>query len=506
MRKRISFLVILALVMSTVSLATAQESTRTAISIDNASALQLLQRISRGSAEHAAFTPDGSTILVGGTLGIWQYDATNLSTADEPPLLQFGGEITDFALSPDGSLLAVYHSEAEGVELYTYPALDLVGTYDPEVTPSRLSFSPDSTLVAINGGSRGIEIVSATDGTLVAAFSGSIESEVPIAFSPDSTQIAAAMRSYAVQVWDVAEGAEPSVLEGASDYVNDLAFSAEGSQLLSTSDAVIAWKVVDASETLRVETDGDGNDLRDTYAFAVSPDGSLLYTGETSVIRVWDTASGAQQSVIELETGSIDQITFAPDGSTFLVRISDQSSPVMLFDATSNEMVASVQGHNATINAIDFSPDNNLLAFSDNDGFLYLWDTNEAGEITTATKIEDATTFGIDNLNNIVYSSDNAVLATLDSFGFFLRDPQTGDLLFEISPGGIAFDVAFSPDDSMIAFISSNGLYVYEVATGTELFRYEEANDWMKGVDWSPDQTMLAVASQDHTVRVFTID
>lgn len=506
MKKKILLLsLVLVLALSMASFAGAQDSGRTAITVENAANLELLQRISRGSADHAQFTPDGSTILVGGTLGIWQYDVTDLGTTTEPPLLAFTGEIVDFALSPDGSLLVTYDSTVGELELYSYPAMELIGTYDPEVTPSRLSFSPDNTMVAINGGSRGLEVVSAENGELIAAFDASLQSEVPAIFSPDSTTVAAVNRSNAIQLWEVAQGAQPTIYVAAPATVNDIAFSADGTQLLSSSSALIALDVAEGGEVLNVDSDGEGNALRGLNAFAVSPDGSQIYTGENSTIRIWNAADGTETNTIELETGSIDQITFSPDGSSYLVRLTDQSMPVMLFDTADNTVIASIVGHSATMNAIDFSPDNNVLALADNDGFLYLWDTNTAGEITEAIKVEDGTTFGIANTENIAFSSDNSTLAALDSFGVFLRDPQTGELLFELSPGGIAFDAVFSPDDTMIAYISSQGLWVYEVATGTELFSYQEANNWMQGVAWSPDQTMLAIASMDHVVRVFVV-
>ncbi len=507
-KKALLLTLVLALALSMVSFAGAQDGeSRTQITTDNAANLQVLQRISRGSAEHAQFTPDGGTVLVGGTIGIWQYDAANLGTEEEPPLLPFTGEIVDFALSPDGSLLVTYDNELGELELYNYPSMELIGTYNPEVSPTRLSFSPDNTLVAVNGGSRGIEVVSAEDGSLVVALSASLESDVPVIFSPDSSQVAASLRGSLVHIWNIADGpeGEPLVLEGAPDTVRDMTFTADGSQLIGTTDGVIGWNVADGTEAFRVETNAEGGDLRDIQALAISPDGSQLYTGESSIVRIWNLADGSEQTTIELENGAIDQIDFAPDGSTFMVRISNQVTPVMLFNTADNTMVASVQGHNSSVDAPAFSPDSATLAFGDSDGFLYLWDTATAGEITTATKVTDGTTFGINNIDNIIFSGDGTTLAALDSFGVFLRDPATGDLLFEIAPGGIAFDVAFSPDDTMIAYTSSQGLWVYEVATGTELYSFQEARDWMSNVTWSPDQTMIAASADDHTVRVFTV-
>lgn len=48
------------------------------ITIDNASRITELQRLGRGTIEDIALSPDDNTLTVGGSQGIWLYDARSL--------------------------------------------------------------------------------------------------------------------------------------------------------------------------------------------------------------------------------------------------------------------------------------------------------------------------------------------------------------------------------------------------------------------------------------------
>lgn len=64
-----------------------------------------LMRLGRGSALRTAWSPDGETLAVAGSLGIWLYDVSDLEA--EPRLIEgYGGVMIDVAYSPDGGTIA----------------------------------------------------------------------------------------------------------------------------------------------------------------------------------------------------------------------------------------------------------------------------------------------------------------------------------------------------------------------------------------------------------------
>ena len=53
-----------------------------------------------------------------------------------------------------------------------------------------------------------------------------------------------------------------------------------------------------------------------------------------------------------------------------------------------------------------------------------------------------------------------------------------------------------------MALASSDGMCLYDVAGGTQLAAFT-TSDWANTAAFSPDQSLIAVASKDHTVRVY---
>ncbi len=517
MKKISVFLLVIGMLIS-VSIGSAQDSGREVITPDNAGQLQELIRLGRGSADFVAWSPDGANILVGGSLGVWQYDATALDTMSEPTLINAGGEIDHFAVSPDGNTIAVIHSDGDGVEFRDYATGTVNGLYDPEVFEEQLAYSPDGAYLSINGGSNGLEIVDTANNSLFISAEGSLDSGVPVQFSPDSAYIAAATRSYNIAIWNLSAGGEPLELEGHTSTINDFTYSPDGALIATASsdDSVRLFNATDGTQIAMITNVDADTTIRDAYAVAFSPDGSQLYTGHgAGMVRVWDVAAGATEEGIgtqlttiefveEGSVGTIEDIVFSPDGSQFVVLHDHMPAAVNLLNAD-NTVVANTVGHNAYVYAAEFSPSSDTLSFSDGESILYLWDTAAAEEITFNISVMDGPTTGISNLNNITYTSDGEYMATLQSFSATLRDPATGAVIREFEADGISEDIAFSPDNTLIALISSQGTYVFDVATGQLLVSLLENNDWMQGVVWSSDQTMLATVSGDHAVRVYTI-
>lgn len=483
----------------------AQNSSRTPITVDNAANLQLSMRLGRGSADSVAWSPDGAYILVGGSIGIWKYQAGALDTQLEPELIDVGGEVTHFAVSPTGTL-AVSHSGSRELQFWDLASANLVESVQVDGSKYRLAYSADGKYISLNNGSSGMAIYDVNAKAIHTQAQASLGTNVALVFSPDAAKVVGVNSSYRLLVWDVATGGDPMQLEGHSASVDDIAISPDGSLIASasTDDSVRIWNLSDGSSVNIIQQAADNDPLRDVYSVAFSPNGATLVSGHSGKVRIWDAASGTQRTAVDVK-GNVRSIKFSPDGSQFVIVTSDAATGVQLYNADGT-LVATSFYHNASIYAVTFSPDSAVLAFSDSDRYLYLWDTVTAQEITTSAKVEDGATTGIENHSNITYSSDGRYLATLQSFSAMLRDPITGAVIREFSDlNGIAEDIEFSPDNTMLAVATSRGVYVFNVETGVRLFVSEAANDWLNDVTWSPDQTMLATASSDNAVRVYTI-
>ena len=506
MKKALSLLFIIVIVVGA-NISFAQDSGRTPITGDNAAQLQELMRLGRGSAEFVDWSPDGAYILVGGSLGVWKYDAGALDTMLEPQLINPGGEVNHFDVSPDGSVIAVSHSNDDGLEFRDFTTGEVISTYDGEISQDQLMFNGDGTYLSINGGSNGLEILEVASGTLYNSAEASLDTGVSVLYNADTTQIAAATRSYNVIAWDFVNGGDPIEMAGHTSTINDLAYSPDGSLIASASsdDSVRIWNAADGTEVAVITQAADDDLIRDAYSVTFTPDGTGLITGHAGILRFWDVASASQTNRVDMVSSDrVDDIVFSPDGSQFIALSLDALNAVQLYSADGT-LVATTNGHNEYIYAVTFSPGSDRLVFSDADRLLYLWDTATVEEVTFATIVEDGATSGIDNHSNLTFSSDGQYLATLQSFSAMLRDPLTGAMIVEYEVEGIAEDIEFSPDNTMLAFVTSRGLYVFDVPTATLLYSNFDAHDWLQDVTWSADQTMIATVSGDHAVRVYSI-
>ncbi len=485
----------------------AQDSGRTTITADNIRQLELLIRLGRGTANRVAWSPDGATILVGGSLGVWKYDPSALDTADEPPLVATSGELFDFAIKPDGSTLLVSHTDGRGVGLYDFASGELSSVRELDTgNPNSVNYSADGRYALLNFGSRGFAVVDLDANVTVVTSTSGIDGDVDMLMTPENDKIIAATTSNTILIWDFPNDPEPTTLSGHTGSIEDMALSADGTLLVSgsTDDSFIVWNVADGTLAQTVTQPSDDFSNRDVYAVAFSPDGTILLSGHGAAIRFWDVADGVQTKQIDVQ-GRVTDIVYSPDGAQLVALTAEQATAVHLFDATGTK-IATTNYHNDPVNAISFSPNNAVLAFNDTDSFLYMWDVATGGEINNARKHADATTFGLDNKSNITFSSDNQYMAVLTSFDASLRNAESGELIRKFSDvDGIAEDIEFSPDNTLLAFVTSQGLYIFEVNSGARIAFFDDARDWMSDVTWSPDQTLLATAASDGAVRIYAI-
>lgn len=479
----------------------------TSITSDNISDLALLMRLGRGSAEGMVWSPDGSSVFVGGSLGVWQYEAANLDTDTEPTLIRVGGEVYDLSISPDGSTLVVSHTNGDGIALYTLGTDALPQVIElEEGNGRRLAFSPTGQYVTVNRASSGVTVYDTAGNSVYTQASTSLDADVRILMTADDGKLIAANNSSDVLVWDLSVGGDPTPLDGHTSGIEDMTISPDGSLLVtgSSDDSIILWDLATNTLVEQIMMPEDDFSNRDVYAVEFNADGSQLLTGHRDKIRVWDVAERSIASEFSVR-GAVEDIRFSPDGTQIAVLATDYANALQIY-TVNGTLISSTLGHNNTIEAVTFNPESEILVFSDSDKNLYLWDTTNPQEITFATKITEGATFGVSNTSNLVYSSDGRYLATLQSFSADLRDPLSGALIREFDDvDGIAEDIEFSPDNSLLAFITSAGLYVFDVETGARIAYFSDANDWMTDVTWSADQTMIATAARDNAVRVYHI-
>lgn len=301
-----------------------------------------------GQVLSVAFSYDGTRVLSGsvGEAKLWDAASGQLIRT-----FQVSSEVRSVALSPDGTRVlmgAEFHSRDSGLRLWNVASGQVVRTFET-FEPSRpIAFSPDGIYVLSRGiyDRDGLKLWNVASGRLLHELP-SVDG--PVVFSPNGRRILTSHRadSYPVfdtviKLWDVASGQLILTIAAHSRRVLSVAFSPDGNRLLSGSEDSTLWDAV--SGKLIHSFDGSSKWIE---SIAFSPDGTrILSGGGGKLLRLWDAASGQAIRTFEAQS-PVQRAAFSPDGAHVLATSGEK---VSLLDAASGQLIRMIEG--AT-----FSPD-----------------------------------------------------------------------------------------------------------------------------------------------------
>ena len=314
----------------------------------------------------ATFFEDSSTlasVAFNGEITFWDVETSQKST------VQTSGHRDLFptlAFSPDGTKLVSVGAEGSTVfatnfsyPLSTWRPDHLIRLTDVKTgrelatlrygTTKKLTFSPDGKTVAFSGLGE-IRLWNTATGDEQAipladlkAGIHNIPTVLALAFSPDGRWLASGTRDGEIQMWDVATG-----------------------------EALVAF--VDPTER---------ENLGSISALAFSPDRALLAAGTRGHIHLWEVNTTNKFFSVNTEhrrgdrpfSGSAELLVFSPDGAVLVNGL--DIGTIQLWDVTTGDKIAALDGHTQSVNTLAFSPDGTTLVSTATDGTILLWDWDE---------------------------------------------------------------------------------------------------------------------------------
>jgi len=432
-------------------LGTSLPETREPISLENYHNLAKVAQWGRGEILGVAYSPDGSSFVVGSTYGFTRYDIPKLA---EPPIwVAFDPPYVYQSLyfSRDGQYLLLENGRVRQVYYFSNGRL-------ADQDSSKVDWAKTTTMMRYG--------------------------DEPEAVSPDGKK----RFKFSIAYTQISPNLEQSTREVYDNQTEDL--------LYKLPDETIWVLYSDYHQPLGCDLDSFsmcGNvyepSRSDPYRVAFSPDGNTLtilyrawnlyYSNQFSVMRVYEMKDGKLISQIGNYTHPVETFSYSPDGKTLLIGYVDGT--VQLWDINKQTDTFNAHSFNTYIDDIKYSPDSRFLLIQ-RPSVLEVRSTRD-GSLNSSYTSE---TFVLSPLGNVIAIGDkegNIALEQIDSGKTILTIKAHKDLIFTL---------AFSPDGQTLVSAGQDCMIrAWDVATGNFLHYYKKTIVNAYGFDFTSSRIFI---------------
>lgn len=300
----------------------------------------------------------------------------------EPPTYTAAPVVSTLAFSPDGSLLAVngYHE----IVLHKSDGSEIVGRLVGEVPRiESVAFSKDGKFLAAAGGSPAeygaIQVWDPGKKEIVKAYKLSSDSLYGLSVAPDGLSVAAGAADKVVRRINLADGAVVMEFKAHADWVLGTVFTLDGKQLVSGGRDK-AMKLIEAEHGRFV--DDINNPLEAVVSLTRHPkEERVLYGGDLGTARIYRISDNQARTAgrndtnklkeFERQPGPVTAVAFSPDGNAAAL---GSVGEVRVYDANEGRRLATLSGHTGPVYAVAYKPDGAVIATGGWDGTIRLFD------------------------------------------------------------------------------------------------------------------------------------
>lgn len=297
-----------------------------------------------------------------------------------------------------------------------------------------------------------------------------------LAWSPDGRWLAVgagdAIHLLDLQTWAPGAPLKPAYSYSTGAFSHGLAFSPDGAWLAAGSrDGLLrVWVMPPVGEAFEPELQIQAH-RKGVNAVTFSPDGLRLASGgNDAVARFWDRGNGKMLGLMVGGTFAVPSIDFTPDGTLLAV----VNGPLVRLREVGTERITGTFRWDAPLYRAIFSPDGNLLAASDQDNRVLLWDP--------------ATAY---RTGREQYPEPQVLAGHRGRSGGYRA---------------LVWDLAFSPDSRLLASAGGDGqTLVWDVASGRLLAALAAHPRGAAAAGFNPGGLLLATAGLDGRVRLWGV-
>ncbi len=470
-----------------------------------------IARWGMGGANSVDWSPDGKSVLVGTTSGVYVFDAATLAHEmyldqekanwTEKAIYSLDGQRV-YATSRSGKTLVydVRTGNLDNVDLselsigYRLPNSESERLKDPNLAKT-LALTLDSTgrNLAI-GHENGSMMVWSLNENQVVLNVNQPPTVTDLAFSIDGRYLYTCSQESVIRVWDVAAGKQEDVLPQKTR-TSLIEMSKDGSFFLTSGDAqtVYYW---DAIEEKILYT---FNYLNATpTSLAISSDGQLLAFGLTDGrIKVFAAPTPGSATTIRQElftfeghTGSVTSLVFSPDGQQ--LASTSWKEGLRIWDTSAGSQTQALNLSEPQITDLRFSPDGRSLAVEDASGRVRLWDVYQAKPIYSFDGyLPDGSVFSPHS--DLLVIAQAAPQAWAPG-NLIVINVSSGELV-ETLPGYVSgWQIYFNPNQTLLIEGNMQSAMIWEMSIWQKLNLHGGPNTGC-GRFFTPDNRLLAVIS-----------
>lgn len=294
-------------------------------------------------------------------------------------------------------------------------------------------------------------------------------------------------------------------LTGHNSEVNVIDLSPDGKLLISSGkpQTLMLWKT-DGTLLKQLNQAIGEQEGGEPYAVAFSPDSQIFATGSTSnKIRVWK-ADGTLIQTLEGHLATVWAIQFTADRRLMISAGTDGTIRLWRRQERSDQyqLVKTLTDHNQPIFALALSPDDRWLVAGGEGGSISVWQWEEQAQTFVLSQTfvgHDGPTLGV-----AIRADGEALFSAGQDETIKIWKPD-GTLIRTLrGHAGSIWSLFLSPDETFLVSAGvDNTVKIWNADDGSLLKSFEGGGATIWGVSIAPDNNTIAAASFDREIRFY---